>query len=184
MKNIGCHWCSRSKTNPRHQTQKQIIFTDCNRCDKTYCDRCIRRQPEIEPTDTGCLWCTGNCCCGISLQCSMFCFNATAPGNCIKIHSNKNHKCCKIYKRNQTRNQIKLDKDLLKTKINPTVFDTYPKPPTFIVPSKSLSRVTNATFKYKPLNISCGNTLCSTHREGSTIKNVQKEFISRFPYPW
>ena len=58
-KNSLCHWCNKSK----NRDFNKVIYTDCNFCKQTYCDICIKKFPDIEPNNRGCMRCQKICGC-------------------------------------------------------------------------------------------------------------------------
>lgn len=74
--NLICHWCRISKN---RKCYKKVEYVPCPSCRKVYCERCIDRYPEINPSIDGCLHCRKLCCCTIKCE--------------------QDHKCCYNSKR-------------------------------------------------------------------------------------
>lgn len=103
-KNTVCHWCRRSKN--RIYANK-FEFKDCFLCDKTYCNICIKKFPQIAPNNEGCLRCLGKCSC-VNDSSDIKCY--TSSRNIIEHEKNPN------MKEYNKRKDIKKDKSENNTK--------------------------------------------------------------------
>src|SRR5436190_20733530 len=69
-KNSLCHWCNKSKP------KNLVIYIDCNFCKQTYCDVCIKKFPDIEPNNRGCMSCQKICSCILKNNNSNQCYKS------------------------------------------------------------------------------------------------------------